>query len=126
MIKNEVTRFFCNERYRRLIEGIELRDVNTSERFKSAEAALRLQAKEMERRLEQLNELRKEYTSDRTQDQKVFVRQEIYYSQIGVYNDFVTHTRDRLTTLETRLAVWMSVLGGALFLLQIILYYFKK
>jgi hypothetical protein len=82
-----------------------------------AEAAER-QGKELERRLEGLNQLREEYTSDRSHDQRQFVRQETYDLKMGGIDLFMQESSIKFTLLmskyDARLTIPTVIAGLAL------------
>ena len=66
-----------------------------------ADAAIR-QGVELERRLEGLNQLRSEYTKDRTEDRTQYVRQETYDLKVGGYDLFMQDATIKFTKLMTK------------------------
>ena len=71
-------------------------------RIDAMDKAVGVKTEEMERRLEGLNELRKDVVKDREQ----FVRKEVYESKVKEYDEAVK----RLANLESRLIAWASAL----------------
>jgi preprotein translocase subunit SecF len=70
---------------------------------------------EHERRFEELNNLRKEYTTDRISDRSHYVRQETYDAEMKEVEKYGT----RLTVVETRSVTWTSALAVIFALVQI-------
>jgi lipopolysaccharide export LptBFGC system permease protein LptF len=56
----------------------------------------------MDRRLEELNNLRREYTNDRTKDQSEYVKSGEYKGQIKEYDRWIADVNDKLTKLMTK------------------------
>ena len=97
-------------------------------RFDAMDRALIERTKELERRLEGLNELRQQGVRDRDQ----FVKREAYDMRVNFYDKYIEDTRtthqslvNRVTIMETRSVVWTSVLGVAFTVLQIILHFWR-
>jgi len=72
---------------------------------------------EIERRLIGLNELRAEYTNDRTHDRQMYVRQETFDARV----EEIKKIEKRLTVLETRIITWTAALALFFLLAQLIL-----
>ena len=88
--------------------------------FDSAKEAIKVATKELERRLELLNELRTSVETDRL----YFVRREVYDTKIKSYDEWITGVNEKLTKLMTHygnrltlatggsiLAIMISLLG---------------
>jgi len=71
-------------------------------RIDAMDKAVTVKTEEMERRLEGLNELRKDVVKDREQ----FVRKEIYESKVKEYDEGMK----RLANLESKLIAWASAI----------------
>ena len=69
-------------------------------------------------RFHELNNLRKEYTSDREKDQKEYMRKDVYEKKIDGYDKWVEKTNGDITEMKTRydgrigLSNWLAI--GAL------------
>lgn len=86
-------------------------------RLKSMDKALELQAKEIERRMSGMNELREEFTSDRGQ----FVLKDSCTAK----HKEVDMLSNRVAVLETRVIIYVGVTVAFFSLIQIALKYFK-
>ena len=98
-------------------------------RFESMDRAVIERTKELERRLEGLNELRQQVIKDRDQ----FVKKETYDLRVQHYDKYIEDSRgthqalmNRLTVIETRSVVWTSVIGVAFTVLQVLLHFFPR
>lgn len=87
------------------------------ERLSGMDKALELQAKEMERRMFGLNELREEVTRDRGQ----FVLKD----SCTLCHKEIDSNSSRLSILETRVVIYVGVLGFIFVLVQVALKFFK-
>jgi hypothetical protein len=86
------------------------------------ENALRVHATlDLERRLEGLNQLRKEVQSDREQ----FVKKETYEIKTSWYDEWCNDVSSRLTKIETRSVVWTTAIGIFFVIVQIAIYLLK-
>jgi len=83
------------------------------ERLNAMDKALKLQAIEIERRLEALNQLRAEVVKDRGQ----FVKWEVYSS----HNKEVDKLCNRVTAVETKIVTWMGALTFFFLAVQIVI-----
>ena len=97
-------------------------------RFEAMDRAVIERTKELERRLEGLNELRQQVVRDREQ----FVKKEAYEMRVAFYDKYIDDTRTqhmdlvgRVTIIETRSVVWTSVIAVAFTVLQIILHFWR-
>lgn len=84
-------------------------------RMDGTDEALKIKAAEMERRLEGLNELRKDVVKDRDQ----FVRKDLNESKVKMIDEL----NNRVTIIETRLFVWMSAMAVFFVILQVIVHF---
>ena len=103
-------------------KGVSLRDYFDA-KLKSVKQAVRVAKTENDRRLEELNNLRKEYSEDRGK----YVLLEIFNSQSNQFSKDFQIVTNRLTAIETRIITWTAALGFFFTLLQIGLafcYYF--
>jgi hypothetical protein len=98
-------------------------------RFEARDRAVIERTKELERRLEGLNELRQQVVRDREQ----FVKRETYDMRVQYYDKYIEDTRlshqelvTRVTVIETRSIVWTSVIGVAFTILQVLLHFFPR
>jgi hypothetical protein len=80
--------------------------------FAAHEKALETARSEMERRLAALNELRSEVLTDRNR-----------FLSCDVYNEWKSAVDKAITKIETRSATWVTVIGIAFALLQIVIHY---
>lgn len=111
----------CEEKHGNLEKLLE-------QRFIAMDRALVERTKELERRLEGLNELRSEVVRDRDQ----FVKREAYDMRSIVVDKYVDEIRtsiqgitNRLTIIETRSVIWTSTIGIGFVVLQMILHYWR-
>ena len=103
-------------------KGVSLRDYFDA-KLKSVKQAVRVAKTENDRRLEELNNLRKEYSEDRGK----YVLTEIFNSQNSQFSKDYQAVTNRLTAVETRSVTWTAALGFFFTILQIgvaICYYF--
>jgi hypothetical protein len=91
--------------------------------FQMIREALDVSSRELERRLEGLNQLRAEYTSDRTHDRQQYVRQETYDQKILWYDDWVRTVDKKLTESESSHRTWLIAIGIFFTILQVLLKY---
>jgi hypothetical protein len=112
----------CEEKHKHMQEMID-------HRFEAMDDAVAARAKELERRLEGLNELREQVISDRDE----FLRKETYDLRVQYYDKYIDDTRithqglvNRVTVIETRSIVWTSVIGVAFTILQVLLHFFPR
>lgn len=75
--------------------------------LEATERALLLATREMERRLGELNQLRSEVTSDRSQ----FVQRAIYEHHLITTNEWRESISQRVSVTETRIITWTSAIG---------------
>ena len=86
------------------------------------ENALRVHATlDLERRLEGLNQLRREVQSDREQ----FVEKKVYDIKTKGYDDWCADISTRITKIETRSVVWTTAIGIFFVIVQIAIYLLK-
>ena len=98
---------FCRERHRltelNVCAKISRVDERLTARLDGMDKALEIKTKEMDRRLEGLNELREDVVRDRDQ----FARKEVLDSKIDAYDKWITIANEKLTRLlveyETRI-----------------------
>jgi hypothetical protein len=112
----------CEEKHKHMQEILD-------HRFEAMDDAVAARAKELERRLEGLNELREQVVSDRDE----FLRKETYDLRVQYYDKYIDDTRithqqlvNRVTVIETRSIVWTSVIGVAFTILQVLLHFFPR
>ena len=92
------------------------------QRMNGMDSALVLRTQELERRLEGLNQLRDEVTKDRDQ----YVQKSVYDIKTSLYDIAMKDLTTRMTIQETRSVVWISVVGGGVVLLQLLLHWWSK
>jgi hypothetical protein len=85
-------------------------------------SALELRTKELDRRLEGLNQLREEVVRDRDQ----FLRKDVYDVKMEIHDKFMYDSNTRMTRMETRSVVWGSVVAALVILLQLLSHIFWK
>ncbi len=102
----------------KLREHLEKRMCEMEKRFKlqfeSMQSAIGVTTKENDRRMTEMNELRKEVVADRGQ----FVKKE-------VYDIWHTEVDRRLTTSETRAITWTAAIGLFFVIVSIVLKFIK-
>jgi hypothetical protein len=92
------------------------------EKEKSSKTALDLAKEELSRRLELLNEHRKETINDRNQ----FVKSQLFDSKIEGYDIRLRNIDKRLDVIETRSITWTAAVGVFFLILNVVLYFLKK
>ena len=102
------------------------REKHIETRFSNAQEALTVSKRELDKKLAELNELRREYTSDRTSDQKQYLKQDIYLTKINEYDKWITNADRKITVIETRHITWTAALGVFFIIIQIAFKYFIK
>lgn len=90
-------------------------------RLDATDRALELARRELERRLGELNQLRAEVTSDRSQ----FVQRAIYDHHLSTTNEWRESVSQRLTAIETRSITWTAAIALFFLLVQIALHFWK-
>lgn len=112
----------CIEKHRSICESIDLHEKNVQNQLMAMDKALHLNAVEMERRLEVLNELRKEVISDRGQ----FIKIDVFAARMEKYDIEVDMLSQRITVIETRLITWAAAISFFVLLITIAMQYFGK
>lgn len=74
------------------------REKQANTQYRAMDEALKVAARDIERRLEKLNELREEVTKDRV----AFVRQEVYNEKSKQFDLWITDANTKLTRLMTK------------------------
>jgi 2-oxo-4-hydroxy-4-carboxy--5-ureidoimidazoline (OHCU) decarboxylase len=110
-----------------LLKILDLGIKNVETRIDGMDKALKVKEQENERRLEGLNELRKDVVKDRNE----FVRQETYDLKMGLFDCWVTDANEKFTKLMTKydnrftiptvialISLIVSVIGIAVLLLR--------
>jgi len=91
--------------------------------FRNSQNALSLSKTELDRRLEDLNELRKSVEKDRAQ----FVKLETFNFKIEAEDSLIASLDKRITVIETRILTWVGMIGALFFIIQISLWiWFQK
>jgi len=91
--------------------------------FKNASRALDLSKSELDRRLEELNELRKSVEKDRIQ----FVKVESFNYKTEAIEHSISSLDKRITVIETRIITWIGSIGAFFLIIQVVLWiWFKK
>jgi len=101
---------------------LEEQDKRINLRFDELDKALRLSREEMERRLEGLNQLRTEVTSDRSQF-TLRIKCEAEHDNLKIWRDSVNK---KLTTLETRSITWTAAVGIFFLIISFAMRWFGK
>lgn len=96
----------------------ELADV----KFKSIKDKMADSSAVLEERLEGLNKLREDVTTDRNQ----FLRKEPYDAKTTTYDNWIITVEKRFSTSESRAATWTAAIGLFFLLVQIAMYWLKK
>ena len=91
------------------------------EREKHGMLALELASREIERRLEALNELRSEVIKDRI----MLVRVDTYDSKMKDLDAWRKRVDTAITKIDTRSTTWTAALAIAFIIVQLILAYFR-
>ena len=91
-------------------------------RLDGMDIAIDVKTREMDRRLESLNELRTEVVRDRDQ----YARKETIDSKMETWDQWRHDIIHRITVIETRSAVWTSLVGVVFLLLQVGLHYLLR
>ena len=93
------------------------REKRLDHQFNSAKEAVVVAKEENERRLEALNQLRKDVEKDRVE----FVKVGVFYAKM----DEVEKLDKRVTIIETRQVTWTVAIGAFFVALQLILRFWK-
>jgi len=91
-------------------------------RLDGMDIAIDVKTREMDRRLESLNELRAEVIRDRDQ----YAKKEIVETRFETFDQWRHDIIHRITVIETRSAVYTSIVGVVFLLFQIIAHYFLR
>lgn len=91
------------------------------QRMDAMDEALELATREKDRRLGELNNLRREVMSDRSQ----FVRSDVYGPRHDQLDAQLATIDKRLTTVETRSAVISAAIGLAVAVAAVVLHFWK-
>jgi hypothetical protein len=121
----EPTEKLCDERHIALKEILDLCIKKIEVRLSGMDIALNVSTKELERRLEELNNLRAEYTRDRATDRSLFVRQETYDVKTAGYDDWCRGIEKKINTIETRYATWAAALIALVVIIQLVTGFLK-
>ena len=103
----------CSERHNALAKIAELCVDKLTLRIDGIERLMTERKEENERRLEALNQLRSEVTTDRS----VYMRKDVYEKKIDSYDMWVSDVNRELTEIRTRyenritLASWLSIVS---------------
>jgi len=90
-------------------------------RAESAKDALDAARRELDHRLEMLNNLRSLVESDRT----YFVKQDVYAEKTRAYDAWCVGVNNAITKIETRSVTWTAALGVIFLLVQIAIHVFS-
>lgn len=88
-------------------------------RFVSLEIAQQASEKDLERRLGELNQLRKEVIEDRGR----LVTRESYDQTVREWGMWRDTVNTRLTTIETRSITWTAAIGIFFVVVQVVMYF---
>ena len=123
---------FCRERHRltelNICAKIARVDERLTARLDGMDKALEIKTRELDRRLEGLNELREEVIKDRDQ----YARREIFNSKVNYYDQWITTASEKLTRLmvdyETRInrAAVISIIARVVSVVAIFINFYKK
>lgn len=102
------------------------RDKNLDLRFKSLSDALTLAAGNVKEKLEELNNLRREYTDDRTKDQQRYIIGDVYYPKVKTMDEWKEKVDKQLTTINTRTVTTASIMGIVFVIIQIAIAFWKR
>ena len=94
-------------------------------RFEALSDALKLAASGLQDRVEELNSLRREYTTDRTKDQENFVKSNVYYPKMKDVDDWISTVNKQLTIINTRSITWAAAVGVFFTIIMILLRFWK-
>ncbi len=89
-------------------------------RLNAMEKAVIIATTDMERRLDELNQLRKDVITDRSQ----FLSLEVFNATLKEWSMWRETTVNRITIMETRAVTWTAALGIFFIVLQLFLYWF--
>jgi len=91
--------------------------------FRQAQEALILSKRELDRRLEELNELRKSVEKDRSQ----FVKADTFTMKAEASDLLIAGIDKRIVVIETRAITWTAALGTFFLVMQVALWiWFQK
>ena len=91
-------------------------------RLDGMDIAIDVKTREMDRRLESLNELRAEVVRDRDQ----YARKETVDTKMEVWDQWRHDIIHRITVIETRSAVMTSIVGIVFLVFQVVIYYILR
>ena len=91
-------------------------------KFKAMDEAIDLKAKQLDLRLESLNELRRQVVEDR----ELFIRKDVYEFKTQYYDKFVQDALSRITIIETRHVVITATLAVGFVVLQLAMHFLLK
>jgi hypothetical protein len=77
--------------------------------------------RDMERRMELLNQLRQAVEQDRAQ----FVKWDIYRTKMEYYDEWCRCVDRKLTTIQTRNSTWMTVVCVVFAIAQVVVYFIR-
>jgi hypothetical protein len=106
-----------DQRFDAMDAAMTLRYAQTDQRFHYMDDALLLRTKELEGRLEGLNQLRQEVVRDRDQ----YLRKESFDSKVDFYDKWIRVVDEKLTTMQTRSTTIAAVIGFGVTVINIIL-----
>ncbi len=102
------------------------RDKQLDLRFAALSDALTLAADNVKEKLSELNNLRREYTEDRTKDQEHYVKSDVYYPKIKEMDLWKEKVDRELTTINTRTVTIAAVMGVVFVIIQIAIAFWKR
>ena len=103
-----------------------LRQEVTNARLHGMDMANEQLKTENERRFQELNALRKEYTENRTEDGKKLVDWNTYNAKVSEIQTWKDWANNQITTITTKSAVWTAAIGLVFTVLIIIIQLWKK
>lgn len=109
---------------REFIERImDEREKHLQTRFNNLNSNLEIATKELDKKLLELNNLRKEYSEDRTSDQKQYLKQDVYYTKIETIDKWTNDADKKITAIETRHTTWVAAMGLFIIAIEILFKY---
>lgn len=115
LVKLEASERHNRERCDLIVEKLE-------ERLKGMDTALGLKSDEIGTKLRDLNHVRRESMEERQH----MLRKDTYDAKIEVYDIWIAGVNDRLTRIETRSAVWATVIILAFAAVEVFMHFTGK
>ena len=102
------------------------REKHTQTKFDNAQRALEVNKIELDKKLFELNNLRKEYTEDRLIDQRQYVKQESFDIKTDIYDKWISSADKKFAIIDTRSRTWNTAIVLFFIIIQIIFKFFIK